>query len=102
MTALNIVIIPAAERELAESYSWYEEQEIGLGEDYLRCVDACIQAIQKNPELYQVVYLSYRRAVVRRFPYVIFYECADNSIIIYAVFHCAQDPNKWRKRLPSS
>jgi hypothetical protein len=32
-----------------KAYFWYEEQEPGLGEEFLRCVDACIQLIRRNP-----------------------------------------------------
>ncbi|MEH1900376.1 MAG: type II toxin-antitoxin system RelE/ParE family toxin [Nostoc sp.] len=85
---------------MAQAFIWYEEQELGLGEEFLRCLDACIQFIWRNPEMYQVVHQSYRRAVVRRFPYVVFYEHSDTTIIVYAVFHSSQDPNKWHHRLP--
>lgn len=33
------------------------------------------------------------------YPYVVFYEFNEQEIIIYAVFHCSQDPEKWRSRL---
>jgi len=49
---------------------------------------------------YPVVYEGYRRALVRRFPYAVFYEYADEAITVYCVFHSSQDPNKWMKRLP--
>jgi len=100
MVVRNLILLPEAESDVAQGYIWYERQELGLGEEFLRCVDACIQLIRRNPEIYQVVYESYRRAVVRRFPYVIFYEHSDTTIIVYAVFHCSQDPNKWRGRFP--
>jgi|GEM_PF-1244279 len=61
---------------------------------------ACIQLIRRNPEMYQVAHATYRRAVVRRFPYVVFYELSDITVTVYAVFHCSQDPKKWRGRLP--
>jgi plasmid stabilization system protein ParE len=38
--------------------------------------------------------------LVRRFPYAVFYECAEDTVTIYAIFHCSQDPRKWRVRLP--
>ncbi|MBW4667483.1 MAG: type II toxin-antitoxin system RelE/ParE family toxin [Cyanomargarita calcarea GSE-NOS-MK-12-04C] len=65
----------------------------------MRCVDAYILSIRRNPEIYKVVHDSYRRAVLRRFPYVVFYEFVDDIIIVYSVFHCSQDPKKWRNRL---
>ncbi|WP_442944469.1 type II toxin-antitoxin system RelE/ParE family toxin [Nostoc sp.] len=46
-----------------------------------------------------MVHETYRRATIRRFPYVIFYEFNEQEIIIYAVFHCSQDPEKWRSHL---
>ncbi|MFH1570139.1 MAG: hypothetical protein ABIL09_19255 [Gemmatimonadota bacterium] len=42
----------------------------------------------------------YRRALVRRFPYAVFYECTANAVTILAVLHTARDPAKWRQRLP--
>ena len=32
-------------------------------------------------------------------PFEIFYELTVDSITIYSVFHCSQDPQKWRMRL---
>jgi plasmid stabilization system protein ParE len=99
MVLRNLIILPEAEQDVARAYIWYEEQEFGLGEEFLRCVDACIQFIRRNPEMYHVAHQSYRRAVVRRFPYVVFYEHSDTKVVVYAVFHCSQDPKKWRSRL---
>ncbi len=96
----TLIILPDAEQDAAQAYAWYENQEPGLGEEFLRCIDACMQSIRRSPEMYQVVHESFRRGVVRRFPYVVFYEYSDTTVNIYAVFHCSQDPNKWRSRLP--
>ena len=68
----NLIILPEAEQDTAQAYVWYEDQELGLDEEFLRCVDACIQFTRRRPGMYQVVHESYRRAEVRRFPYVIF------------------------------
>jgi plasmid stabilization system protein ParE len=96
----NLLILPEAEQDAAEAYIWYEEKEPGLGEEFLRCVDARILSIRRNPEMYRVIFESYRRAIVRRFPYVLFYEYSDNTIVVYSIFHCSQDPKKWRAQLP--
>jgi len=99
MALRNLIILPDAEQDTSLAYIWYEEQELGLGEEFLRCVDACIHFIQRNAEIHQVVHENYRRAIVRRFPYVVFYEYSDTKVIVYAIFHCSQDPKKWRSRL---
>ncbi len=85
--------------DVAASYDWYECRDPGLGEDFLRCVESCALNIQRHPRLHPVALHEFRRALVRRFPYEIFYESTTDAIIIYAVFHCSQDPQKWRTRL---
>ncbi len=95
----ELILAPEAEQDIAEAYGWYENRRAGLGEDFLTCVDACIQALRRSPEMHQRIHENYRRGLVRRFPYAVFYEYADGRVIVYGVFHTSQDPNKWRERL---
>ena len=97
--AADLIMAAEAEQDLDEAYAWYERQRTGLGEEFLGCVDACIQAICRTPEAYQVVYENYRRALVRRFPYAVFYDYQDENVTVYCVLHTSQDPKKWRERL---
>jgi plasmid stabilization system protein ParE len=98
--AADLVIAPEAEQDIAEAYSWYEMQRVGLGEEFLSSVDACVEAIRRMPGLHEVVHEQYRRALVRRFPYAVFYEHENDVVTVYCVFHTSRDPAKWRKRLP--
>lgn len=95
----KLIIAPEAEQDLSDAYAWYEDRRLGLGEEFLSCVDACVHSICRTPELYPVVYENYRRVLVRRFPYSVFYEYSDETITIYCVFHNSLDPQKWRERL---
>jgi plasmid stabilization system protein ParE len=97
--AAELAISPEAANDIESAYAWYEKRRIGLGEEFLGCVDAIIQALSRAPEMYPKAYKEYRRALVRRFPYAVFYESGDRIIIIHAVFHTARDPEKWRERL---
>ncbi len=98
--AAKLIMAPEAEQDVADAFGWYEGRRPGLGEEFLSCVDACIQAIRRAPEMHSVVHETYRRALVRRFPYAIFYEHAGETVTIYSVFHTSRDPDKWRQRLP--
>ena len=98
--AAELTLAPEAEQDIAEAYAWYEAQRTGLGEDFLSSVDACIQAICRMPEMHRVFHENYRRGLVRRFPYAVFYEYAAGTVTVYGVFHTSQDPDKWRQRLP--
>jgi len=98
----RVIYTPEADDDVAEAYNWYEGCEPGLGEDFLRCIEACVQTIQRHPQLYPIAIDKFRRALVRRFPFEVFYEVAGKSLIVYSVFHCSQDPQKWRDRLRAS
>ena len=98
----HVIYTPEADDDVASAYDWYETCEPGLGEDFLRCVEACILTVQRHPHLYPIAVDEFRRALVRRFPFEIFYEAAENRITVYAVFHSSQDPQKWRERLGKS
>ena len=96
------ILLPEAKADVAGAYSWYEKQSFGLGMEFLRCVETALLSIQRSPLSYPTVHESYRRSLVRRFPFAIFFEFApdQNRCIIYSVFHCSQNPEKWRSRLP--
>lgn len=70
--AAELILAPEAEQDIAEAYGWYGDQRSGLGEEFLSCVDACIEAICRAPEMYAVAHERYRRGLVRRFPYGVF------------------------------
>ena len=97
--AVDLIFAPEVEQDLREAYNWYQERRVGLGEEFLTCVDACIQAICRNPEMHAVIHKDYRRGLVRRFPYSVFYEYSGNSVTVYCVFHNSRDQAKWRQRL---
>lgn len=97
--AVELVIAPEVQQDLDEAYNWYEDRRYGLGEEFINCVDATIQIIFRTPDLHAEIYRKYRRALVRRFPYTVFYEYIDNKVVIYSIFHTSQNPQKWKNRL---
>ena len=98
--AAELLIAPEAVQDLDEAYGWYESHRVGLGEEFLSCVDACVQEICRFPDMFVKVHKGYRRSLVRRFPYAVFYEHLGGKILVYCVFHTSRSPEKWRLRLP--
>ena len=94
----SVVIRPEAEADLAEAYQWYEEKRPGLGERWLLSVEAALSAIQRFPESFPVVHQHVRRALLRRFPYGVFYVVEGSAVVVLAVFHCQRDPKRWQER----
>jgi plasmid stabilization system protein ParE len=96
----NVILLPAAIADILEARNWYETKRGGLGDDFRLCVERQIEAIQRHPELYPFAFGPYRRALVKRFPYGIFYEQTTDAIVVYSVFHCSRNPETWQSRLP--
>ena len=84
--------------ELEEAFVWYEQQVPGLGSQFLLALDATINSLRRNPFQYPVVYKDVRRALMRRFPYQVFYVQNEMQIVIIAVFHGMRNPSIWQSR----
>jgi hypothetical protein len=69
----RLIVRPEAELELRAAFNWYEDCTSGLGSDFLLCVDAVFHAIQRAPQQYPRVHSVVRRALIRRFPYEVFF-----------------------------
>lgn len=50
--AAELLLAPEVEQDVADAYDWYELRRIGLGEEFLSGLDACIQSILRNPEMH--------------------------------------------------
>jgi plasmid stabilization system protein ParE len=97
----TVQVRPDVEEDALAGYAWYEAKAEGLGEEFLAALYAGIQNIQSNPRMYRNVYGSFRRSLLRRFPYALYFVIDDetHSIIIVGLFHCARDPEHVAKTL---
>ena len=97
--APRLIVRPAAEADIEEAALWYELRSLGLGVEFLRAVDVCFEEIRRNPDSFQQVYKSARRARIRRFPYVAYFVSAATRIQIVACMHAKRDPRMWQRRV---
>ena len=86
----ELVIRGQAKADVGRAAKWYERQRDGLGREFVAEVDAVFARIEANPEQYQVRYREIRHAVLRRFPYGVFYRIRSSLIIVSAVVHLRQ------------
>lgn len=95
----RVDLLPVAQREVEEAFRWYEAQRPGLGYDFLLAMDATIERLRRLPEGNEVVALRTRRALLRRFPYLVLYALEADRIVVTAVFHGRRDPIRWSDRV---
>jgi len=96
---MHIRFTPEADAELAEARQWYSHQRQDLDLEFMQCIDDTLLRIVDNPYLFPLVYRNFRRAVVRRFPFAVFYEVMGDEIEVFAIFHSRRDPDEWKSRV---
>ena len=98
MPSYKIIILEQAISEIAESCLYYNKKLPGLGFEFEEEVFDLIGLINDNPLLFPVKFRHIHEAVMTRFPFVINYEIFGKQIIVSAVFHAKQHPDKKIKR----
>lgn len=95
-------VLPEAEAELAAAAEWYEERRPGLGAELIASIDSALEQIREAPHSYPVWHAGYpyRKLVVRRFPYVVFFDLSDADLVVVALAHAKRKPGYWLDRLP--
>jgi plasmid stabilization system protein ParE len=96
--ARRLVVRPHAESDIESTYEWYEDQREGLGAEFLAELEAGFSRVVRNPEVYATVQGSIRRALLRRFPFGVFFLVSDDLVSVIAVFHTSRDPKTLRRR----
>jgi plasmid stabilization system protein ParE len=86
-----------AEQDMAEAALWYEQQQRGLGQDFLDEALAVFMRRAETPHGYELVHRSARRALLRRFPFAVFYTF-EEDVVILAVLHGSRHPRHWMRR----
>lgn len=74
----------------------------------MKALETCFLDIQESPLAYPVVYTGFRRYLLQKFPYGIFYLVEEGlledgelgeTIVVFACFHAKRDPKALQRRL---
>lgn len=97
MTRFHLSVSPRAERQANRAAQWYEERSQGLGVAFLGILDQTISGVVENPLRFPVVYRDLHRALMKRFPYGVFFRLKADRIRILSVVHLSRDPEHWQQ-----
>lgn len=92
---LTVRVRHRAELDVDEAFAWYEARADGLGETFLRAVEACLARIARRPEAHVVAHGRVRRARLHRFPYGVYYVIRQEFIDVLAVYHVRRCPRRF-------
>jgi plasmid stabilization system protein ParE len=77
--SLPLALSPAAEDDLPDAAAWYDDQQPGLGDAFLRSLDACFARVERLPRGFPADANQIRSVLLRRFPYVVLFRVGGRS-----------------------
>jgi plasmid stabilization system protein ParE len=98
VTEYRLVAEPRVDLDVAAAYQWYESEEPGLGLAFLDQLLATYDRIATGPLHYQGLRSGIRRALLRRFPYAVYFAVEGDFVVVLAILHVSRDPAEWQRR----
>ena len=96
---MRLAVSSEAELEIFEAALRYERERARLGLRFETEVNAVFERILQNPLQFPEIDQGARRALVRRFPYGVFFTVEHDLVTILAVLHLHRDPDTWKSRV---
>lgn len=91
-----------AEDDVLAGFTWYAQQQDGLGEAFIEAVDVVARRLSSrlvHRSLRGYEALGVKIASMHRFPYRLLYCLEGDAIIVFAVAHNRRHPDFWAHRL---
>ena len=98
MSEYRLVSEPQADLDIEAVFGWYEKEQPGLGIEFLDELRATYDRIVAGPFKYQHLRSGIRRALLRRFPYAVYFAVEQTVIVVLTVLHASRDPAEWQRR----
>ncbi|MFY7838862.1 MAG: type II toxin-antitoxin system RelE/ParE family toxin [Lacibacter sp.] len=94
----TLTIHALATEDILEIARWYDLQLAGLGSRFALQLEIALTAIQKNPTAHTKATDETRKAFLKKFPYIIFFEIKETNILICGVMHSRRKPSLMKSR----
>lgn len=100
---IRLIVRPAAELDIRDTADWYEDEEVGLGGQFVDELRHTVRRVRELPLQFPEVGRGTRRALLKRFPYAIYFllrgEGDARAAVILAVLHQRRGPSVWKRRV---
>lgn len=88
----RLAIRAAAREDIRGARDWYEDQTLGLGDKFGEALDGAMALISENPMMFPAIQGRARRALMRRFPYAIYFVVDGDRVSVLRILHQARNP----------
>jgi toxin ParE1/3/4 len=96
---MSLRLRPDLLQDLHDAAGWYESASLGLGDEFRRAFFAELDLIAALPLSHRLIYRDFRRTLLPRFPYLIYFKVEGETVIIFLLIHSSRDPDTVRSLL---
>jgi toxin ParE1/3/4 len=94
----RLIAEPSVDLDVAAAFHWYEKEQTGLGQDFLNELRSTYDRIADGPLVYRDIRSGIRRALLRRFPFAVYFAVEGDRVVVLAILHAHRDPAEWQRR----
>ncbi len=87
----RVALRAAAKTDLRDARDWYEQARSGLGDEFLAASADAFIKLEESAARYPVYYNGFRRLLMGRFPYRVFFRVEGDEVIVFRILHAARD-----------
>ena len=95
---MEVVLLLGAERDLQEAYNWVEDHRAASEHSFLEAIELRLEHLKRFPLLGPLYRGRYRRLLISRYPFGIFYVAESNRVVVHAILDLRQDPERIHER----
>lgn len=90
---MTVRVLKTARADLAAGYWFYEQQERGLGDYFLRRIYENLELLERIAGIHRKTNSGFHKMIARRFPYAIFYRIQGDTVEVFAILDGRRSPD---------
>ena len=102
MSKAAVLFHPEAALEVLSARDWYKSRNPSAAMAFVEEVARAVERIARGPGAWPGHKYGTRRCFLRRFPFLIIYRPAGDSVEVVAVAHGRRKPGYWKDRIAST
>jgi plasmid stabilization system protein ParE len=98
MKTYSINVTQLAQEDLQEAKLFYDAQDLNLGNYFIDSILVDLESLGFYGGIHSKIY-GYYKMLAKRFPFAIYYDIEDDSVIVHAILHTRKNPTSIKARL---
>src|SRR5690348_3005905 len=95
---IRVILSPDAKADISSAIEWYHLADPNLASRFEKAIFKTLRQIRQFPYRFQIINGAIRQALLKRFPYAIYYSLGSGKVTVTAVLHQRRSDTVWRTR----